>query len=146
MYKEQIELAKEHFAKILERELARVERMKSDTEVVDFSNLPKTIIGIVGGDGIGPFIAEQTQKVLEHLLHEKIANGKIELRVIEGLTIENRIAKMQAIPDDVLAQLKECHLILKNYYYSSKGDGMPNIESANVAMRRNLICLLMYAQ
>lgn len=137
MYKEQIELAKEHFAKILERELARVERMKSDTEVVDFSNLPKTIIGIVGGDGIGPFIAEQTQKVLEHLLHEKIANGKIELRVIEGLTIENRIAKMQAIPDDVLAQLKECHLILKGPTTTpAKGDGMPNIESANVAMRR----------
>lgn len=137
MYTDKIELAKKHFANILKNELARVERMKADEAVVDFSNLSKTIIGIVGGDGIGPFIADQTQKILESLLEEQIANGKIELRVVEGLTIENRIAKMQAIPDDVLAELKECHIILKGPTTTpAQGDGMPNIESANVSMRR----------
>ena len=65
--------------------------------------------------------------------------GKIEFRNIEGLTIENRIAKMQPIPDDVLAELKKCHVILKGPTTTPQaGDGLPNIESANVAMRKAL--------
>ncbi|MFV0414249.1 MAG: isocitrate/isopropylmalate family dehydrogenase [Oscillospiraceae bacterium] len=63
----------------------------------------------------------------------------MEFRNIDGLTIENRIATGQAIPQDVLDELKECHVILKGPTTtpdsSYKG---PNIESANVAMRREL--------
>ena len=44
----------------------------------------------------------------------------------------------QAIPEDVLEELKACDVILKGPTTTpSKGDG-PNIESANVAMRREL--------
>lgn len=137
MNRDKIELAKEHFGKILESELARIELMKSDTRFTDFKALDKVVIGIVGGDGIGPFIADQTKKILAELLTEDIASGKIELRDIEGLTIENRIAQMQSIPDDVLEKLRECNVILKGPTTTpDKGGDIPNIESANVSMRR----------
>ena len=58
---------------------------------------------------------------------------------IDGLTLEHRIEAMQAIPDDVMAQLRSCHVILKGPTTTpQKGSGMPNIESANVAMRKAL--------
>lgn len=137
MNKDQINNAKNHFAKIIEAQLERIERLKADQETVDYAELPKIIIGVVGGDGIGPFIATQAQKVLESILSEQLATGKVEFRVIEGLTIENRIDKMQAIPDDVLAELKKCHVILKGPTTTpDKNSDMPNIESANVSMRR----------
>lgn len=57
------------------------------------------------------------------------------MRVIDGLTIENRLACGKAIPDDVLAQIKACDVILKGPTTTPKGGTM---ESANVAMRREL--------
>ena len=96
-----------HFEKLLEQQAARVERLKNEGDFVDYKGLDKLIIGVVGGDGIGPMITSQAQRVLEFLLKDEIAAGKIELRTIEGLTIENRVAVMKAIPDDVLAEIKK---------------------------------------
>ncbi len=128
-----------HFEKLLEQQAARVERLKNEGDFVDYKDLDKLIIGVVGGDGIGPMITSQAQRVLEHLLADEIAAGKIELRTIEGLTIENRVAVMKAIPDDVLEEIKKCHVILKGPTTTpQKGDPWPNIESANVAMRKAL--------
>ncbi|NLY11049.1 MAG: isocitrate/isopropylmalate dehydrogenase family protein [Firmicutes bacterium] len=134
-----IERAKQHFARLLEEEFARIERMKKDKDFVDYSKLDKIIIGIVGGDGIGPFIAKESEKILSFLLQDEIKAGKVELRNIEGLTIENRAKHNQAIPDDVLEEIKKCDVILKGPTTTPrKGDPWPNIESANVAMRRAL--------
>jgi isocitrate dehydrogenase (NAD+) len=59
--------------------------------------------------------------------------------VIEGLTIERRAAVNKAIPEDVLTELKKCHVILKGPTTTPrKGDPWPNVESANVAMRKEL--------
>ncbi len=128
-----------HFEKLLEQQAARVERLKNEGDFVDYKGLDKLIIGVVGGDGIGPMITSQAQRVLEFLLADEIAAGRIELRTIEGLTIENRVAVMKAIPDDVLAEIKKCHVILKGPTTTpQKGDPWPNIESANVAMRKAL--------
>ncbi len=139
MLMEDIVKAKEHLGKLLEEQFARVEQMKENREFIDYNLLDTIKIGIVGGDGIGPSISKTAHQVLEFLLADEVNAGKVEFKVIEGLTIENRIAKMQAIPDDVLAELKECHVILKGPTTTPrKGDGMPNIESANVAMRRAL--------
>ncbi|MBU3812027.1 MAG: isocitrate/isopropylmalate dehydrogenase family protein [Candidatus Niameybacter stercoravium] len=133
-----LQMAREHFAQIVEEQLKRVERMKQDEGPVDYQALDKLIIGCCGGDGIGPAITAQAERVLKAVLKDEVASGKIEFRDIEGLTIENRIAVNKAIPDDVLAELKACHVILKGPTTTpSKGDG-PNIESANVAMRREL--------
>lgn len=134
-----IEKAKEHFGKILEEQLARVEAMKADQDWVDYSALKTIKIGVCGGDGIGPYISESARTVLEALLEDEIKSGKVEIRTIEGLTIENRVKVMKAIPDDVLAEIKECHAVLKGPTTTpKKGDPWPNIESANVAMRREL--------
>ncbi|MBQ8940629.1 MAG: isocitrate/isopropylmalate dehydrogenase family protein [Firmicutes bacterium] len=133
-----IEIAKEKFGKLIEEQLARVERMKQDKDFIDFSTLPVIKIGICGGDGIGPAITAQAQRILEFLLADEVKSGKVEFKVIDGLTIENRIAAGKAIPDDVLAQLKECPVILKGPTTTPRAGDKVNIESANVAMRKEL--------
>ena len=139
MNREAIEAAKEQFGKLLEKQLNRVEAMKSQGDFVDYSKLDKIVIGVCGGDGIGPAITGQAQRVLEYLLKEEVEKGKVEFRVIDGLTIEKRAAEMKAIPDDVLAELKACDVILKGPTTTPrKGDEWPNVESANVAMRKEL--------
>ena len=134
-----IEQAKEHFGTVLEQQLARIEEMKEQDDWIDYSVISPIVIGILGGDGIGPSISQETQRVLEYLLREEVANGKVVFRVIEGLTIENRAKQLQSIPDDVLAEIKQCHVTLKGHTHTpEKGDGWPNIESANVSMRKAL--------
>lgn len=139
MYNQQIEAAKEKFGQLLERQLQRVEVMKAQKEFTNYQSLDKIIIGVCGGDGIGPAITAQAQRVLEYLLKEEVAKGKVEFKVIDGLTIERRAKEMAAIPADVLEELKQCHVILKGPTTTPrKGDEWPNVESANVAMRKEL--------
>jgi len=134
-----IEKAKAYFGEIVEEQLQRVEEMKKPQEWVDYEKTKPIIIGIIGGDGIGPYIAEESRKILEFLLKEEIESGKVEIRNIEGLTIENRARQMKSIPDDVLADIKKCHVTLKGPTTTPrKGDEWPNIESCNVSMRRYL--------
>ena len=131
--------AQEQFAVMLEEQLARIERIKKQSVVTDYTKLDKVVIGILGGDGIGPFIAEEAERVLETLLADAVAAGKVEFRVLDGLTIENRAAHLKAIPDDVLAAIKDCHVTLKGPTTTpEKGDEWPNIESCNVGMRKEL--------
>ena len=127
------------FEMILDAQAERIERIKNDTSTIDYAATKPIIIGILGGDGIGPFIAEEAQRVLEILLKDNIASGKVDFRVLEGLTIENRAAHLKAIPDDVLEAIKACHVTLKGPTTTpEKGDEWPNIESCNVAMRKEL--------
>lgn len=136
---EKLDSACEKFRKILEKQMARVEDMKSQGDFVDYSLMPKIHIGVCGGDGIGPTITAEAKKVLEFMLSDLVKEGKIEFCDIDGLTLENRIACGKAIPDDVLEKLKACEIILKGPTTTpQKGSGMPNIESANVAMRKAL--------
>ena len=129
----------ESFEQIVKEQIARVERLNNAEPATDFANKETIIIGIIDGDGIGPIITQACTKMLEKLLADEIAAGKVELRQIEGLTIENRVAKLQAVPDDVLAAIKECDLLLKGPTMTpGKGDDLPNIESANVTLRRDL--------
>lgn len=135
----QISEALAKFEALVREQLARNEKIKAQKEFVDFENLDKIIIGVCGGDGIGPIITKESARVLEYMLADDVKAGKVEFKVIDGLTIENRVAVMKAIPDDVLAELKECHVILKGPTTTPQaGDPWPNIESANVAMRKEL--------
>ncbi len=134
-----IKAATEKFALLLKKQLERNEAIKASKDFIDYSKLDKLIIGVVGGDGIGPAITAEGHRILEVLLADKVKAGKIEFKVIDGLTIENRAAAMKAIPDDVLAEIKKCHVILKGPTTTPRaGDNWPNIESANVAMRKEL--------
>ena len=77
--------------------------------------------------------------MLEELLKEELSNGKVELRDVEGLTIERRAEVGKPIPDEVLEDIKKCHVTLKGPTTTPrKGDPWPNIESANVALRKEL--------
>lgn len=139
MYSEQIEAAKEQFGQLLEKQLKRVEVMKGQGDFVDYQALNQIKIGVCGGDGIGPAITAQAQRVLEYLLQDQIKEGKVEFRKIDGLTIERRAKEMKAIPEQVLEEIKACDVILKGPTTTPrKGDEWPNVESANVAMRKEL--------
>ena len=130
-----IDSAVEQFRNLLTEQIARQQKMAENKGATDYSKLDKIVIGICGGDGIGPIISKEARRVLECVLKDEIASGKVELRTIEGLTIENRMEKNQAIPTDVLAEIKACHVILKGPTTTLKGG---TLESANVAMRREL--------
>lgn len=139
MYEEKISGAVKAFEALLKAQLERNDRIKATKDFTDYAKLDKIVIGVCGGDGIGPVITAESARVLKYVLADEVKSGKIEFRNIDGLTIENRIAHMQAIPDDVLAELKECDVILKGPTTTPQaGDGLPNIESANVAMRKAL--------
>ncbi len=128
-----------HFERLVAEQLARVERIKRDNTPTDYAALSPIIIGVIGGDGIGPAITAVAQQLMSYCLREEIAAGKVELRTIDGLTIENRAKEMAAIPAAVLEEMKCCHVLLKGPTTTPRaGDGYPNIESANVAMRKEL--------
>ena len=136
---ESIELAKQKFGELIAEEYQRIERMKADNEVKDFSKMEKIVVGILPGDGIGPIIMEQAIRVLKTLMKEEVASGRIALRPIEGMTIENRAAKLQSLPDEVFEEVKQCDVLLKGPMVTPRaGDPWPNLVSANSLLRRGL--------
>ncbi|MCI8331806.1 MAG: isocitrate/isopropylmalate dehydrogenase family protein [Clostridiales bacterium] len=134
-----IESAKEQFGRLLVKHLERAERIKNDQGATDYQSLDTIVIGALGGDGIGPAITNQAVRVMKHVLQKEIESGKVEIRMIDGLTIEKRVEENRAIPAAVLDEIKKCHVVLKGPTTTPrKGDPWPNIESANVAMRKEL--------
>ncbi|MDR1209742.1 MAG: isocitrate/isopropylmalate dehydrogenase family protein [Clostridiales bacterium] len=135
----EVAAAKERFGQLLYEQLKRVDAINAAKEFVDLESLPKVIIGVVGGDGIGPSITGQAARVLRYLLADAEAAGKVEFRIIENLTIENRLVCGKPIPDGCLDSLKACHVVLKGPTTTPQAGDYPiNIESANVAMRKEL--------
>ena len=130
-----VERAVEQFRTLLKEQLARAERIESGGAPKDFARLSKLIIGVAPGDGVGPIIMREARRALEALLKDEIAAERIELREIEGLTLENRIAQNQSVPTEVLAAIKSCDVLLKGPTTTPKGGSM---ESANVTLRREL--------
>lgn len=134
-----VKAAQERFGNLIEEELQRIESMKNDHEVTDFSKLDKVIIGILPGDGIGPIIMKQALRVIQKLLKPELENGHVEIRMIEGMTIENRAAKQQSLPDEVFEKIKNCNVLLKGPMVTPRaGDPWPNLVSANSLLRRGL--------
>ena len=134
-----LETSVEKFKALMSQQLERVNQIKRDSEWVDLSKKESIVIGVCWGDGIGESISNQAQRVMEYVLGDAIQQRKIEIRIIDGLTIENRVQHNKAIPDDVLAELRACDVILKGPTTTpQQGDPWPNIESANVAMRKEL--------
>ena len=96
-----IDEAVERFRSLMEGQLERAKRIKEDKEFIDFEKLDTIVIGICGGDGIGPVITKESERVLAFLLKDEVAKGKVQFKEIDGLTIENRAACLKAIPDTV---------------------------------------------
>ena len=136
---EEMKNAQEAFGELIKTEEERIERMKASEQVKDFSKLTRIKVGILPGDGVGPILMEQALRVLKELVKPEILSGKIELHNIEGMTIENRVEKMQSLPDEVLEEVKKCDVLLKGPMVTPRaGDGLPNLVSANSLLRRNL--------
>ena len=101
----QIKNAVEKFEALIREQSDRSDKIKAQGDFVDYEKLDKIVIGVCGGDGIGPIITKESARVLEYMLADKVKTGKVEFKVIDGLTIENRVAANKAIPDDVLEEL-----------------------------------------
>ncbi len=123
------------FRILLMDQINRVREMEKAKERKNFTELAKIRIGIIPGDGIGPAITEQAVRVLSMLLSEELKSGKVELIRIEGLTLERRLELMEAVPPDVMKEVKTCDVLLKGPTTTPKGG---NMESANVALRKSL--------
>ena len=130
-----IERAVEQFRTLLEEQLARAQRMEAISQPRDFARQAQIVIGVAPGDGIGPIIVREARRVLEALLGDEIASGRIVLRDIPGLTLENRLALGKSVPEESLAAIKACDVLLKGPTTTPKGGSM---ESANVTLRREL--------
>ena len=137
--KENIKTAQEKFGALVENESARIERMKASQEVTDFSSKEKIVVGILPGDGVGPILMKQALRVLNELAGDEIQSGKIEIREIEGMTIENRVAKLESLPKEIIPEIKACDVLVKGPMVTPRaGDGLPNLVSANSLLRREL--------
>ena len=131
--------AKEKFGELIRSEFQRIERRKSDNGYTDFDKLDKIVVGVLPGDGIGPVIMKQALRVLDNLLAPEIKSGRIEIRTIEGMTIENRAARLQSLPDDVFEEIKKCNVLIKGPMVTPRaGEPWPNLVSANSLLRRGL--------
>lgn len=128
-----IQQACDAFRILLEEQQNRIANMCA--EKTDFATKKVVTIGVIDGDGIGPIITKAATRVLEKLLADEISSGSVVIKYIQGLTIENRIACGKAIPDDILAEIKTCDVLLKGPTTTPNGGTM---ESANVTMRREL--------
>ena len=136
---DQIQIAQQQFGELIKSELERIERMKLDTEIKDFSKLDTITVGILPGDGVGPILMKQALRVLEDLMAPEIASGRLIIRQIEGMTIERRADLMQSLPDDVFQACKECDVLVKGPMVTPReGDPWPNLVSANSLLRRGL--------
>lgn len=134
-YDKYIETACDSFRELLKEQLERENRMEEESFKKDFRSMDRIVIGTIGGDGIGPAITNQAIRILEKLLREELAQGKVSIKKIEGLTIENRLKVGKAVPDDVLEEIKTCDVLLKGPTTTPNGGKM---ESANVTLRREL--------
>ncbi|MBQ7769027.1 MAG: isocitrate/isopropylmalate dehydrogenase family protein [Oscillospiraceae bacterium] len=118
---------------LIQEQLRRLQTL--DKPKKDFSAMESVTVGIVPGDGIGAEIVPQAERVLNHFLKDELADGRVVLKPIDGLTIENRLARNQSVPSEVLAEIKTCDVLLKGPTTTPNGGSM---ESANVTLRREL--------
>ena len=121
------------FRLLLQEQLRRIDTM--DSGKTDFTRKEVVTIGILNGDGIGPIIMDAATRVLTKILGEEIEKGSVVIKRIDGLTIENRLAKGKSVPEDVLDAIKSCDVLLKGPTTTPMGGKM---ESANVTLRREL--------
>ena len=129
----QILSAMDAFSVLLRQQLERIDNMQTDK--ADFAQKETVTIGVINGDGIVEIIVPQAKRVLEALLADEIQSGKVVVKQIQGLTIENRLALGESVPADVLADIKACDVLLKGPTTTPMGGKM---ESANVTLRREL--------
>ena len=126
------------FQHLIEEQQERLMTMSQEPSL-DFTAMDSISVGLIDGDGIGPIIMKETIKVLSVLLEKDLEKGKVQLVPIGGLTLENRLVKKETLPLEVLEKINQCHVLLKGPTTTpdNQESGF-NLESANVALRREL--------
>ena len=135
MNENDIQAALAHVEDLLRSQIQRQERLAKGSASRDFKQADQITIGLIDGDGIGPIIMHEAKRVLAVLLKSELESGRVVLKDIQGLTLENRLALGKSVPDDVLKEIRSCDVLLKGPTETPKGGTM---ESANVTLRREL--------
>lgn len=81
---EQFSEATAKFCRAAGRAVERVAKMKETKDFIDYSKLDKIVIGVCGGDGIGPYITAHAQHILEFLLADEVKAARWSLRSLTG--------------------------------------------------------------
>ena len=71
-----IKSAVAHFEALVREQYERSDRIKADKDFIDYDKLDKIIIGVCGGDGIGPIITKESARVLEYMLADDVKAGR----------------------------------------------------------------------
>ena len=74
----------EHFKELLLEQQKRLETLRKEKK--DFTSMDTITIGLVDGDGIGPIIMEQALRVIEKLLQDELAAGKVTVKDLVNRT------------------------------------------------------------
>ena len=136
---EMIERAKQAFGKLIEEDLDRIEGIRKAPPRKDFLHLSHVKVGIMPGDGIGPYIMKAALLVARKLLKKEIADQRVEFVPIKGMTIEERARQNKSLPPAVLEACKACDILVKGPFVTPRaGDRWPNLLSANSLLRRQL--------
>ena len=77
MTEENLQAAVKKFEELVREQSARSDKIKAEKEFLDFDKLDKIIIGVCGGDGIGPIITKESARVLEYMLADDVRAGKL---------------------------------------------------------------------
>jgi len=140
--RKQINEAKIIFEKTLREQLDRVEKLKNSETPIDIRELDKIEVGVMTGDGIGPFVSKQTMRAINELLGKEMETGKIKFKFIEGNTIKQRNLEKVPVPKAVLDQLNELlyAIILKAPLHTAQAGEKwdRDVESGNVGLRKLL--------
>ena len=73
----ELQAAVEKFTALVREQSERSDRIKEQGDFVDYAKLDKIIIGVCGGDGIGPIITKESARVLEYMLADEVKAGKV---------------------------------------------------------------------
>lgn len=124
------------FSKLISDEKNREQQLKNQR----LSEQRQNTIGILPGDGIGPRLIKQAERVLSELMAPEIENGSFKFEEIEGCTIADRMATGEAVPKEVMPRIRQYSVLLKGPMMTPKSavSGVKNVESANAFLRRNL--------
>ena len=77
MTEAQLQAAVAKFEELVREQNARSDRIKEQGDFVDYDALDQIVIGVCGGDGIGPIITKESARVLEYMLADEVKSGKI---------------------------------------------------------------------
>ena len=110
----QIKNAVEKFEALIREQSDRSDKIKAQGDFVDYEKLDKIVIGVCGGDGIGPIITKESARVLEYMLADKVKTGKVEFKVIDGLTMRTVLPPTRQFPTTFLKSSNHATLFSKD--------------------------------